>query len=179
MLSDRIMRQVNVQNLIFLLSIVMTSWLVWYFYTGLGGPMELVAHLVPVALMLQILYMHQNGYLYKRLSPKVNRILVVIYMGICLNAFYHFHVEYEQISIYRQGSYTRGDFIMGLLIFLLVMELTRLAHSTLFWTNVVMVLYTLFGYLSPLDFFWHPGASFYRVITSSTVELSTGIYGPS
>jgi TRAP transporter 4TM/12TM fusion protein len=41
----------------------------------------------------------------------------------------------------------------------------------------VMILYTLYGYLSPLDFFWHPGTTFYRVVTSSTVELSTGIYG--
>ena len=98
-------------------------------------------------------------------------------MGVCLYAFYHFHFQYEQISIYRQGSYTREDFIMGLLIFLLVMELSRIAHSELFWVNVIMVFYTLWGYLSPIDFFWHPGTSFYRVVTSSTVELSTGIYG--
>lgn len=177
MLSDRIKRYVNLKNLIFFLSIVMFFWLAWYFYTGFGGPIELVAHLVPVAMMLQILHMHQNGYIYKRLSPTANRILVVIYMGICLYAFYHFHMEYEQISIYRQGSYTREDFIMGLLVFLLVMELSRNAHSELFWVNVIMVFYTLWGYLSPIDFFWHPGASFYRVITSSTVEVSTGIYG--
>jgi len=63
------------------------------------------------------------------------------------------------------------------LIFLLVMELSRLAHPTLFWINAVMVVYTLWGYLSPLDFFWHPGTTFYRVVTSSTVEFSTGIYG--
>jgi TRAP transporter 4TM/12TM fusion protein len=86
-------------------------------------------------------------------------------------------MEYEQISIYRQGSYTREDFIMGLLVFLLVMELSRNAHAELFWMNVVLVGYTLWGYLSPIDFFWHPGTSFYRVITSSTVEVSTGIYG--
>jgi len=177
MLSNRIKRYINVKNLIFFLSIVMFFWLAWYFYTGFGGPTELVAHLLPVALMLQILHMHQNGYIYKWLSPTVNRILVVIYMGICLYAFYHFHMEYEQISIYRQGSYTREDFIMGLLVFLLVMELSRIAHSELFWVNVIMVFYTLWGYLSPIDFFWHPGTSFYRVITSSTVELSTGIYG--
>ena len=62
-------------------------------------------------------------------------------------------------------------------MFLLVMELSRLAHPALFWTNVVLVVYTLWGYLSPIDFFWHPGTTFYRVVTSSTVELSTGIYG--
>ena len=43
--------------------------------------------------------------------------------------------------------------------------------------NVILVVYTLWGNLSPIDFFWHPGTTFYRVITSSTVELSTGIYG--
>jgi TRAP transporter 4TM/12TM fusion protein len=42
---------------------------------------------------------------------------------------------------------------------------------------VVLVLYTLWGYLSPIDFFWHPGTTFYRVVMSSTMELSTGIYG--
>ncbi len=42
-----------------------------------------------------------------------------------------------------------------------------------------MVFYTLYGWIFPrwLDFFYHPGASFYRVVTSSTVEFSTGIYG--
>ncbi|NWG04632.1 MAG: TRAP transporter permease [Syntrophaceae bacterium] len=177
MSNDWIKQYANVKNLIFFLSIVMFFWLCYYFYTGFGGPMELAANLVPIALMIQILHMHKNGYIYKRLSPTVNRILVVIYMAICVYAFYHFHFQYEQISIYRQGSYTREDFIMGLLIFLLVMELSRNAHSELFWMNVVLVFYTLWGYLSPIDFFWHPGTSFYRVITSSTVELSTGIYG--
>jgi TRAP transporter 4TM/12TM fusion protein len=177
MLSDRIKRIINLKNLIFLISIVMFAWLCWYFYTGFGGPLELVANLVPIALMLQILQMHQSGYIYKRLPPIANHILVMIYIGICVYAFYHFHTEYEQISIYRQGSYTREDFIMGLLVFLLVMELSRMVHSELFWMNVVLVVYTLWGYLSPIDFFWHPGTSFYRVITSSTVELSTGIYG--
>jgi TRAP transporter 4TM/12TM fusion protein len=66
---------------------------------------------------------------------------------------------------------------MGLLVFLLVMELARMVHTDLFWVNIVMVFYTLWGHLSPIDFFWHPGTSFYRVVTSSTVELATGIYG--
>jgi len=155
----------------------MFVWLGWYFYTGFGGPSELVASLVPIALMIQILSLHENGYIYKRLPPIANQVLVVIYLGICLFAFYHFVTEFEQISIWRQGSYTRTDFIMGLLVFLLVMELARIVHADLFWVNVVMVIYTLWGHLSPIDFFWHPGTSFYRVVTSSTVELATGIYG--
>ena len=77
----------------------------------------------------------------------------------------------------RRASFTQSDFIVGLLVFLLVMELSRLAHPVLFWTNAILVAYTLWGFLSPVDFFWHPGTSFRRVVTSSTVEFSTGIYG--
>jgi TRAP transporter 4TM/12TM fusion protein len=171
------MRHVTLKNLIFFLSIIMFAWLCWYFYTGRGGPSELSVALVPMAVMLQVLHMYQKDYLYKRLPPLANHVIIVVYMGICLFAFYHFVTEYDEIAIWRQGSYTRTDFVMGLLIFLLVMEISRIAHTELFWVNLIMIFYTLWGYLSPIDFFWHPGTSFYRLITSSTVELSTGIYG--
>jgi TRAP transporter 4TM/12TM fusion protein len=121
--------------------------------------------------------MYREHYLYEWLPPRVNDIIVAFYLGICAYAFWHFWWQFEEIAIYRQGSYTTQDFIVGLLVFLLVMELSRLAHPVLFWINLVLVFYTLWGYLSPIDFFWHPGTSFYRIVTSSTVELSTGIYG--
>ena len=177
MLKDQIKRHVTLKNLTFIFSLVMFIWLIWYFYTGYGGPSELATYLLPIALIIQMLFMYQDGYLYKRLPPMVNHIILVCYIGICLLAFYHFIINYYDIAIWRQGSYTRMDFIVGLLIFLLVMELSRIAHPILFWINVVLVFYTLWGYLSPIDFFWHPGTTFYRVITSSTVELATGIYG--
>ena len=176
-MSEQFKRYATIRNLRFLLSLVMFIWLCWYFYTGFGGPSELVAALVPVAVAVQILCMHENGFIYKKLPPVANHTLVVIYLGICLFAFYHFVSQYEEIAIWRQGSYTRTDFVMGLLVFLLVMELSRVIHPDLFWVNVIMVVYTMWGNLSPIDFFWHPGTTFYRVITSSTVELSTGIYG--
>jgi TRAP transporter 4TM/12TM fusion protein len=164
-------------NATFVLALVLFAWLVWYFYTGRGGPSELACYLVPLALALQILFTRQNGPLYPWLPAWANHALVAFYLGICAYAFAYFWVEYEQIAIYRQGSYTTQDFVVGLLAFLLVMELSRLLHPILFWVNVVLVAYTLYGYLSPLDFFWHPGTSFYRVVTSSSVELATGIYG--
>jgi len=175
--SDRLKSHVNLKNLTFVISLLMFVWLIWYFYTGFGGPSELVTYLLPIALVVQILSLYQQDYLYKRLPPVVNRILLLLYIGICAFAFYHFFMEYEQVAIWRQGSYTTRDYIVGLLIFLLVMELSRMVHPVLFWMNVVLVFYTLWGYLSPIDFFWHPGTTFYRVVTSSTVELATGIYG--
>jgi TRAP transporter 4TM/12TM fusion protein len=177
MLLEVSKKQLSLSNLILVLALIQTGWLLWYYYTGLGGPQELVARVMPIALTLQILLMYRQGDLYSWLPPIANRVVVAIYVAICVIAFWHFWLEFEEIAIYRQGSYTRQDFIVGLLLFLLVMELSRLAHPVLFWTNVVLVLYTLYGYLIAIDFFWHPGTTFYRVVTSSTVELSTGIYG--
>ena len=174
---DRLSSYINLKNLTFAFASVQFAWLVWYYYTGYGGPQELVARVLSIALIVETLFMYQRGYLYRWLPPRVNHVIVACYVGICIYAFIHFHLEFEEIAIWRQGSYTTQDFIVGLLMFLLVMELSRLAHPMLFWINVVLVVYTLWGYLSPIDFFWHPGTTFYRVVTSSTVELSTGIYG--
>jgi TRAP transporter 4TM/12TM fusion protein len=170
-------KYVTLKNLTFVFALIQFVWLVWFFYTGLGGAQELVARVMSIALILQLLFMYEQDYLYKWLPPIANHALVAVYAGICVYSFIYFSFEYERIAIYSQGSYTRQDFVVGLLMFLLVMELSRLAHPILFWTNVVLIIYTVWGYLSPIDFFWHPGTSFYRVVTSSTVELSTGIYG--
>jgi TRAP transporter 4TM/12TM fusion protein len=177
MASDALKKYATLKNLTFIFAMIQFVWLVWFFYTGLGGAQELVARVMSVALILQILFMYQDGYFYKRLPPIANHAIVIVYISICVIAFLHFHYEFERIAIYSQGSYTQQDYIVGLLVFLLVMELSRMAHPVLFWTNVVLVVYTLWGYLSPIDFFWHDGTTFYRVVTSSTVELSTGIYG--
>jgi len=177
MTSDVLKQQFTLNNVIFFFSCVLFFWLLWYFYTGSGGPQELVSRLMSVALILQILFLYREDYLYPWLPPRVNDLIVLIYIGICLYAFWYFWIHFEDVAIYRQGSYTQQDFIVGLLVFLLVMELSRLTHTILFWVNAVMIVYTLWGYLSPVDFFWHPGTTLYRVVTSSTVEFSTGIYG--
>jgi TRAP transporter 4TM/12TM fusion protein len=174
---DRLQRYLSLANINFALSFVLFAWVVWYCYTGFGGPQELVSRLLPIALAVQILFMYRKEYFYKWLPPAANHLLVALYLAICVYAFVYFLFYYEDIAIWRQGSYTTQDFVVGLLMFLLVMELSRLAHPTLFWVNFVLVFYTLFGYLSPIDFFWHPGTTFYRIVTSSTVEMSNGIYG--
>jgi TRAP transporter 4TM/12TM fusion protein len=175
--SAALKKYATLGNLAFVLATIQFVWLVWFFYTGFGGSLELTAHVMSIALALQVLFMYQQGYLYKWLPPIANHILVSVYLGICAYAFYYFHYEFERIAIYSQGSFAKADYVVGVLVFLLVMELSRLAHPVLFWTNVILVAYTLYGFLSPIDFFWHPGTSFHRVVTSSTVEFSTGIYG--
>jgi TRAP transporter 4TM/12TM fusion protein len=176
-MTDRLKAFANLSNAIFVVAIVQLAWLIWYYYTGLGGEQQLVANVLPIALTLQILFMYQQGYLYRLLPRALNHIVVALYVGICAYAFVYYLYEFERIAIYAQGTFTQQDFVVGLLMFLLVMELSRLAHPVLFWVNVILVVYTLWGFLSPIDFFWHPGTTFYRVVTSSTVEFSTGIYG--
>ncbi len=176
-MGDRLKPFFSLSNTIFVLGTIQLAWLIWYYYTGLGGDLQLVTNVMPIALSLQILFMYRQDYLYKFLPPVLNHIVVIAYLAVCACAFAYFQTEYERLAIYAMGDFTQQDFIVGLLMFLLVMELTRLAHPVLFWVNVVLIVYTIWGYLSPIDFFWHPGTTFYRVVTSSTVEFSTGIYG--
>lgn len=161
----------------FVIAAVMFCWLIHYFYTGSGGARLLAVNLVPMALVLHILFALRDGGPYARLPRLANAALAAIYIAILAYAGWYLHTNFEDVAIWRQGSYNTHDFVVGLLAFLVVMELSRLAHPILFWVNVVLVVYTIWGHLVPLDFFWHPGTSFYRVVTSSTVELATGIFG--
>lgn len=93
MLIDRIRSHVNIGNLIFAISLVFSVWLIYYFYTGLGGALLLAARLIPVALALQVLFHYKQGYLYKRLPPAVNHVLVALYIAIAAYAFVYFLFE--------------------------------------------------------------------------------------
>lgn len=177
MQADPIKSSALLRHLIFAIGAIQLVWLVSYFYNGYGGPQKLVVQLLSFALVLQILFIIKDGRLYPILPVWCERALVVAYVGICAYAFVYFRINFEDIAIYRQGSYSPSDFVIGLLMFGLVMELSRIAHRELFWLNVILIVYTIWGYLSPIDFFWHPGESFYRVVTSSTLEFSSGIYG--
>ncbi len=170
-------RLLTLRNLAFVAGLVLFVALMRYFFTGAGGPRFLAVNLVPLALIIQMLFLYQERYFYPRLPAAANHVLVLAYVGICLYAMYYLTVNYEDVAIWRQAAYTRHDLIVGALMFLLVMELSRLVHPILFWVNVVLVGYTLWGYLSPIDFFWHPSVSLERIVTSSTVEFSTGVYG--
>ena len=56
---------VTLRNLTLVFALIQTAWLIWFFYTGLGGAQELVARVMSIALILQILFMYQEDYLYK------------------------------------------------------------------------------------------------------------------
>lgn len=167
----------TLRNLIFVVGAVLFAALIHYFFTGSGGQRYLAVRLVPLALILQILVFYQDQPFYPRLPKALNHVVVLAFVGVCLYALAYLTINYEDIAIWRQAAYNTQDLIVGALVFLLVMELSRHIHPTLFWVNVVLVFYALWGSYSPIDFFWHPSVSLERIITSSTVEFSTGVYG--
>ena len=57
MLSDRLKSHANLKNLTFAFALVLFVWVIWYCFTGSGGAQELVSRLLPIALILQILFM--------------------------------------------------------------------------------------------------------------------------
>ncbi|MET0718423.1 MAG: hypothetical protein ABWY34_08475, partial [Pseudoxanthomonas sp.] len=84
MTREALTKHATLKNLTFVFALIQFVWLVWFFYTGLGGAQELVAHLLSIALILQLLFMYQEGYLYKWLPPIANHALVAAYIGICV-----------------------------------------------------------------------------------------------
>ncbi|MGB5080251.1 MAG: hypothetical protein WBO23_05875, partial [Burkholderiales bacterium] len=74
-------RHATLKNLAFAFSVVLFVWVIWYCYTGFGGSQELVSRLLPIALILQVLFMYQKDLLYKWLPRAVNHLLVAFYIG--------------------------------------------------------------------------------------------------
>ena len=127
--STRLKSIVSLKNLIFVFALILFVWLIWYFYTGCGGAQELVSRLMPIALILQILFMYQEDYLYKWLPPIANHVAG----RRSTSASASMPSSISGSSTKRSRSTGRAptrtqDFVVGLLMFLLVMELSRLAH---------------------------------------------------
>lgn len=45
-MMDRLRPHATLRNLIFVFGLVQLIWLLWYYYTGYGGPQELVARVL-------------------------------------------------------------------------------------------------------------------------------------
>jgi hypothetical protein len=156
-LIARLKSHVNIGNLIFAVSLVFVVWLVWYFYTrrlaaarrapdpGGAGPADPVhASRAPV-----------QGCRRRPTSPSSCSTWRSAPMPSVLPT------EYDRIAIYSQAR-TRSTISSSAARVPAGDGADAPAHPVLFWVNVVMVVYTLYGYVFPrsLDFFWHPGTTF-------------------
>lgn len=168
---------ITIKNITFVVSIFFTGYLVYYFLTGRGGPMLLATRLVPFAVILAVLNTYLRGGLYPGLSQKANKIILAVYIVISLICFVYWFIEFENIYFVRSGVFSTADLIIGSLMLILILELSRVFHIAIFCINLVLVAYAFLGPIMPIDFFWHPGLTFTRFLSSTSVELSDGIYG--
>ncbi|MBI2555755.1 MAG: TRAP transporter large permease subunit, partial [Candidatus Rokubacteria bacterium] len=150
-------------------------YLLRYYLTGLGGPTLLAMTLVPVAFILFTLDSLRTNALYPRLGPLANQVIAGVYVAVCLVVAVYMTVEYEAIGTVRAGIFSWTDLVIGTLMVALVMEYARKKYFALFVLNVLLILYTVYGWLVP-GLFGHPGLGWTRVLSAMSVEMATGVF---
>ncbi|MEW6377043.1 MAG: TRAP transporter fused permease subunit [Thermodesulfobacteriota bacterium] len=148
-----------------------------YFTTGLGGAMLLAVTLVPIAYVMYVLNFLASGkLLYPRLRLKVNIAIASVYIAMCIFSLIYMRAEYDALIYLRAGFYNTPDKIVGVMMLGLVLEYSRREHRVLFYLILFLMLYSVYGWVFP-GIFGHPGVSWIRVITSSSVEIKLGLFG--
>jgi len=148
-----------------------------YFLTGIGGPTLLSVTMVPMSLVIYALStLARGGRLYPRLSLKINYAIATIICILSILVAIYCRVEFINLLRYRAGAYNTLDLIVGFLILILVMEFSRKRHPVLFWLNLFLIFYALYGWIFP-GIAYHSGLPWRRVLTALTVDVKTGVFG--
>jgi TRAP transporter 4TM/12TM fusion protein len=148
-----------------------------YFTTGLGGTMLLAVTLVPLAYVLWVLQSFVAGWLpYPRLGLKLNIAIACVYIAMCIFSIIYLRVEFDALIYDRAGFFNTPDKIVGMMILGLVLEYARREHGLLFYIILFLMFYSVYGWIFP-GMLGHPGVSWTRVITSSSIEIILGLFG--
>jgi TRAP transporter 4TM/12TM fusion protein len=158
-------------------TIVYLAFSLHYFTTGLGGTMLLAVTLVPLAYVLWVLNSFVEGVLpYPRLGLKPNIAIAFLYICMCVFCSIYLRVEFDALIYDRAGFYNTPDKIVGVMMLGLILEYTRREHGLLFYLILFLMFYSVYGFIFP-GMLGHPGVSWTRVITSSSVEITLGLFG--
>jgi len=150
-------------------------YLFLYFWTSEGGPTLLAMTLVPVTFVLFVLTALRANQLYPSLPQRANDAIAALYIAAAIAVAVYMNHEYYELGTSRAGAYDPSDLVMGGLMAALVMEYARKRHMPLFWLNIVLVLYAVYGFVVP-GMFYHAGLSWHRVIVAMSVENTTGVF---
>ena len=181
LLSDRTGSLVEMHKFIiptyFTVIIVYLIFSMHYFVTGIGGTMLLGTTLVPLAYVLWVLNFFASGeLLYPRIGLKLNLFIAGAYIAMCIFSLIYMRVEFDAIIYDRAGFFNTPDKIVGVMMLGLVLEYTRREHIILFYLILGLMFYSVYGSLFP-GLLGHPGVTWTRVITSSSIEISMGLFG--
>jgi len=148
-----------------------------YFTTGVGGAMLLSITVVPIAYVMYVLNSLATGELpYPRLGLKLNIAIAGLYIAMCIFSLIYMRVEFNELIYLRAGFFNTPDKIVAVMMLGLVLEYTRREHIVLLYLILFLMLYSVYGWVFP-GIFGHPGVSWIRVITSSSVEIKLGLFG--
>ena len=159
----------------FVVAIGFFVYLFQYYMTTLGGPTLLAFTLVPVTFVLFTFGSLRRNDFYPRLNPALNMIIACVYTAICATVSVYMYVEFEEIGTVRAGVWDPSDLWLGGAMFLLVMEYARKRYFALFILNIILILYAVYGFVVP-GMFYHPGLSWTRIVTSMSLEDTTGVF---
>jgi TRAP transporter 4TM/12TM fusion protein len=159
----------------YLVALYFFFYLSRYYVTGAGGPSLLAVNAVPLAVCLVVLNDLRKGDLYPRLGVIAPYLIALAYVGFSFYAIWYLVSEFDNIRIYRIAVWNAHDMIVGGGMTALVLEYTRRRYFSLFVINVALILYSVYGYMVP-GLFSHPGLSWTRVVTATSLEMSTGIF---
>ena len=151
------------------------AYLLYYYLTTTGGPTLLAFTLVPITYVLFTLDALRKNEFYPSLGDIPNYIIATIYCAISITVSVYMFVEFEALGTVRAGIWDPTDLWLGGLMALLVMEYARKRYFVLFVLNIILILYAVYGRVVP-GIFNHPGLSWKRIVTSMSLEDTTGIF---
>ncbi|BAA81559.2 TRAP transporter, membrane-spanning component [Aeropyrum pernix K1] len=165
----------SAENIYIIASLFFTVALLYYYYTGLGGPILLATVMVPYTVFLALLALYIRGGPISKLPRAANAVLVVLSLIAALTVSGYIVSEFRELNTVRMGSYNTLDIIVGGTAFALVMFAALLKYRAIFILNVLLFIYTLNGSWAPYPFD-HPGIRLERIITAMSVEFETGVF---
>lgn len=146
-----------------------------YYLTGKGGPTLLAVGMIPVAYIISILKNIRQGEFYPGLGKGIQYILAGLYIAMSLIAAVYITKEFNPIRIVRLGIWNTKDIVVGTMMVILILEYARRKYFPIFILNILLIFYCTYGWIIP-GLFNHPGLKWVRVLTSMSVEMTTGIY---
>ena len=159
----------------YVVALAFTGVLLNYYATGAGGPTMLAVGMVPVAYILLTLEDLRQGSLYPRLPVLASALIGLVLVVLAAAAGLYLFTEFDEIRTFRVGRWNDTDLAAGAVLILLLLEYSRRKYLPLFVLNIILALYVVYGNVIP-GLFGHSGMSWQRVITSMSLETSTGIF---
>jgi TRAP-type uncharacterized transport system fused permease subunit len=160
-----------------LIGVAATIYHLWFAYTyGIGMSKHLIVHLGIMMVVVVLVSFEPAGLVEGTVLTRLDNAVVLPLEGIAAIATStYLWVSYERIAINQLGLYTDMDVLVGAIIILLVLDLSRRAFGlVLSMVGLVGLVYATYGTYFP-GILHHQGVTLTRVITSSTVGFN-GIY---